>query len=859
MAIRTPDRRTAVVLAVSVANLALAAGLLRGLRGEPAAVAAWHPPAWAFVVMFGVTEAVVLHIQLRRETQAISLSEIPLVLGLLYAAPLTLLWTRVVGSALVLVAYRRQPRLKLLYNLSIHAAEVCLAEWVLRRAGDPDGALTLRLVGAVYLAVAAAAVLAGWALCTVLGQMEGSLRLRRYLDEVVDYPPIAVGIATLGFVAAYALQAGPAGSWALLATLGGLLAAYRRYGLLRLRHESLERLFTFSRSLPDATLAREAPQHLLRSVRDLFHAEYAALVLSRGPSGELSVVGGRQEDGGATDDASAVAVHRQLLAAGQPLLRTRSTRGGRTRDDEALRDSVGVLLRDGQDVLGSLVVADRVGDVQTFTSDDLQLLQTVATQVSAAVRNAQLIDQLRYDAGHDALTGLANRIAWEGAVRSCLERGDWHRGRVDAVVLVDLDGFKDVNDTLGHHHGDHLLVEVARRLCVAVGERGTVARFGGDEFVVLLPATTRSGAVEVADAVTAAVQEPIALGDVQVEVQASAGIALAPVHGSDIGALLKRADLAMYSSKRTTTRVTVFHDSLEDQGPNRLALMADLRRALHDGQITIAVQPKALLPHGEVTGVEVLARWSHPQQGPVSPEVFIALAERSGLIRELTASILEQALAECSGWRRQGLAVSVAVNLSPRALLDADLLRVVTDALRRHQVPAPMLTLEITESSVIADPEAALVALHALRRLGVRLSVDDFGTGYSSLSYLKRLPVQEVKIDRSFVRDLVREPDSEVIVRAVTDLGRSLHLEVVAEGVEDLATWRRLGELGAITVQGYYLSRPMPPAAFPGWLAEHRLGSADADPAPAGPPTPLPRPRSAGNESLQAKIGPTGG
>jgi EAL domain-containing protein (putative c-di-GMP-specific phosphodiesterase class I) len=287
--------------------------------------------------------------------------------------------------------------------------------------------------------------------------------------------------------------------------------------------------------------------------------------------------------------------------------------------------------------------------------------------------------------------------------------------------------------------------------------------------------------------------------------------------------------------------------------------MADLRRALHDGQITIAVQPKALLPHGEVTGVEVLARWSHPQQGPVSPEVFIALAERSGLIRELTASILEQALAECSGWRRQGLDVSVAVNLSPRALLDADLLRVVTDALRRHQVPAPMLTLEITESSVIADPEAALVALHALRRLGVRLSVDDFGTGYSSLSYLKRLPVQEVKIDRSFVRDLVREPDSEVIVRAVTDLGRSLHLEVVAEGVEDLATWRRLGELGAITVQGYYLSRPMPPAAFPGWLAEHRLGSADADPAPAGPPTPLPRPRSAGNEFLQAKIGPTGG
>src|SRR4051794_33115806 len=323
--------------------------------------------------MFGVTEAVVLHVQLRRETQAISLSEIPLVIGLLYAAPLTLLWTRVAGSAIVLVAYRRQPRLKLLYNLSIHATEVCLAEWIFRRAGGAQGALTLRGVGAVYLAVAAAAVLAGWALCTVLGQMEGSLSVRRYLDEVVDYPPIAVGVATLGFVASYSLQSGPAASWALLATLGGLLVGYRRYGLLRLRHESLERLFPFPRSLPDATLAREAPQHLLRAVRDLFHADYAALVLGRGADDEPYVVGGRQGTDSAADDASALAVHGQLLAAGEPLLRTRSTRGGRHRDDEALRDSVAVLLRDGREVLGSLVVADRVGDVQTFTPDDLQL------------------------------------------------------------------------------------------------------------------------------------------------------------------------------------------------------------------------------------------------------------------------------------------------------------------------------------------------------------------------------------------------------------------------------------------------------------------------------------------------------
>ncbi|MGZ6801257.1 MAG: EAL domain-containing protein, partial [Mycobacteriaceae bacterium] len=214
------------------------------------------------------------------------------------------------------------------------------------------------------------------------------------------------------------------------------------------------------------------------------------------------------------------------------------------------------------------------------------------------------------------------------------------------------------------------------------------------------------------------------------------------------------------------------------------------------------------------------------------PEIFIPLAERSGLIRELTAATLDQALSCCRGWIALGLQISVAVNLSPRALLDANVVSVVTDALGRHAVPAPFLTLEITESSVISDPEAALRALHALRQLGVRLSVDDFGTGYSSLSYLKRLPVQEVKIDRSFVRDLVHDPDDEVIVRAVTDLGRSLHLDVVAEGVEDLATWRRLQQFGSILVQGYHLSRPMPPSHFAAWLAEHQ--SAQQDPAPPG-------------------------
>jgi diguanylate cyclase (GGDEF)-like protein len=847
-----------MVLAVSAANVAVTVGAwLFGLHGvQDAAVTGWQPPPWALVVMFAVTEAVVLHVQLRRETQAISLSEIPLVLALLYVAPITLLWTRLIGSAAVLVAYRRQPRLKVLYNLTMQAAEVSLAEWLLQWIGDPHGTLDAQVIAGVYVAVAGAAVLAGWALCTVLGYSEGSLSLRRYLHELTDYPPVAAGVATLGFVAAYALQGGPAASWALLAVLAGLLVAYRTYGRLRRRHESLERLFGFTRSLPDATFTDQAPQRLLHAVRELFHAEYSALVLAGANTEPPLVVSAREnETGGAVrHEHATLALHEYVLSSAQPLLRTRSGRSAQPANDAPLRDCVATLLRDGSDVLGSLIVADRMGDVQTFTDDDLQLLQTIATQVSAAVRNAQLIEKLRYDAGHDALTGLCNRVAWETAASRQLRVADWDQERVDAVILVDLDGFKDVNDTLGHHHGDRLLVQVAARLSAAVGSLGTVARFGGDEFAVLVPGRTRAEAVRTAEAIAAATREPIALGDVTVEVQASAGIAVAPAHGTDLPTLLKRADLAMYSSKRTTADVTVFHDSLEDHGPNRLALMADLRRALNNGEIVIAVQPKAVLPHGRVIGVEALARWTHAQQGAISPEVFIPLAERSGLIREVTAATLDQALAACSGWMSLGLRISVAVNLSPRALLDVNLVSVVTDALARHAVPASLLTLEITESSVISDPDAALNALHALRELGVRLSVDDFGTGYSSLSYLKRLPVQEVKIDRSFVRDLVRDPDDEVIVRAVTDLGRSLHLDIVAEGVEDLATWRRLQQFGPIVVQGYYLSRPMPPAHFVSWLREHEAHQGDDSsgdliaprPLAAPPPRPRPGPTSTG-------------
>jgi len=293
---------------------------------------------------------------------------------------------------------------------------------------------------------------------------------------------------------------------------------------------------------------------------------------------------------------------------------------------------------------------------------------------------------------------------------------------------------------------------------------------------------------------------------------------MAPAHATDPTTLLKRADLAMYDAKSSTRSLRIYEPDLHNQSPRRLTFVSELRAALQNGDVEVHVQPKARLDSGQVVGVEALVRWEHPELGWVPPDEFVPVAERSGLIGPLTTRVLDGALAACAEWRTAGHDLSVAVNLSARSLHDADLVEEVDRLLRRHGVPAQRLTLEVTEGSVMADPTRAVAVLHQLRDLGVRLSVDDFGTGYSSLSYLQRLPVHEVKIDRSFVIGLTTESEDVAIVRAIIDLGRHLGLEVVAEGVEDGATWDLLASMHCDLVQGWHLARAMPAGELPAWL-----------------------------------------
>jgi diguanylate cyclase (GGDEF)-like protein len=565
---------------------------------------------------------------------------------------------------------------------------------------------------------------------------------------------------------------------------------------------------------------------LLGQARELLRAERAtaAFVTSDGgivarvrlgASGRLT----RSEDPPTAEDAW---VLRQVVTDGTPLLMPRGTRDPEARRWLAgygMRDAVAVPLRGKAGIVGALVVADRTGDLRTFDKDDVLLLETVANQASVALRNGELMGQLRHEALHDALTGLPNREHLRRHLASALD--DVAEGRADgaAVMILDLDDFKEVNETLGHQEGDRLLTEVGTRLSSAVGQAGTVVRLGGDEFAVLLPDTAdESRVLRIGRRILQALEQPIALDGLEIEVTGSLGVALAPAHADDPAALLKRADIAMYDAKTSTRGLRLYEPELDTDHPRRITLVSELRSALQAGEIEVHVQPLLRISTGTVTGTEALARWSHPELGSVAPDYFIPIAERSGLIGLLTSRMLDRSLAACAEWRAAGNDLGVAVNLSARSLQDADLVEEVARLLRRHDVPADRLTLEVTESSVMADPPRAVALLHQLRDLGVRLSVDDFGTGYSSLSYLKRLPVHEVKIDRSFVAGLTEQGEDMVIVRAIIDLGHHLGLEVVAEGVEDQATWDLLAAMGCDLVQGWHLARPMPTAELPPWL-----------------------------------------
>jgi diguanylate cyclase (GGDEF)-like protein len=427
---------------------------------------------------------------------------------------------------------------------------------------------------------------------------------------------------------------------------------------------------------------------------------------------------------------------------------------------------------------------------------------------------------LQHQATHDSLTDLPNRTLLQDRMEQAIHLALRQQSRF-AFLMMDLDRFKDINDTLGHHVGDLLLTEIGQRLRHTLREADTIARLGGDEFAILLLDSDQHSAEQVAQKIIAALVQPFEIDELHLYVGGSIGIACFPEQGTDVATLIQRADVAMYVAKSDHRNYALYSPQQDNYSIGRLALMADLRQALQHDALSLHYQPKLNLDNGEVIGVEALLRWDHPEYGVIPPEQVVQLAEHTGLIGPLTYWVLERAVTTAAAWRAKGRALNMAVNLSVHNLRDQQFQTRVAECLAAHQLPPQALTLEITEHAMMANPMEATQILHALDAMGVQLAVDDYGTGFSSLAYLKQLPVDELKIDKSFVMRMHENPNDEIIVRSTVDLAHNLGLRVVAEGVEDAATWNSLREFGCDYAQGYHMSRPLPLGELDAWLETH--------------------------------------
>jgi diguanylate cyclase (GGDEF)-like protein len=463
------------------------------------------------------------------------------------------------------------------------------------------------------------------------------------------------------------------------------------------------------------------------------------------------------------------------------------------------------------------------------------LVPVLLVPVGAVYFAARALSERDRQAFTDRLTGLNNR-AWFHETANLLlsDRSDVALSESDglAVMLIDLDRFKEVNDTLGHHVGDELLAQIGPRLASALNEGEMLARFGGDEFGLLVQgAFDESAALERGGQILEVLEHPFPLSGLSLDIEASMGIALHPKHGTDIDTLVRRADVAMYLAKESRRGAEIYNASRDPYSPEKLTMLGELRRALELEECVLHYQPKARISDGEIIGAEVLLRWAHPLRGLLAPDSFIPLAERTGLSRSLTLYVLERTLRQCRRWHDLGLQMSVAVNLSVRNLHDNTFPQDVRRLLAETGVPASSLMLEITEGTVMADPTRVSRVLQVLRNMGVEIALDDFGTGYSSLSYLKNLPVDELKIDKSFVTSMCEDSNDAAIVRSTIDLARHLGKRTVAEGVEDRAVWDQLAKLGCEVAQGFWLGRPTPADDLTRVLLQREANSGPAVPA----------------------------
>jgi diguanylate cyclase (GGDEF)-like protein/PAS domain S-box-containing protein len=514
--------------------------------------------------------------------------------------------------------------------------------------------------------------------------------------------------------------------------------------------------------------------------------------------------------------------------------RTATTPGTFVRQQAAeavgLPSGIAVPVRVGEAVVAVLeFFADRPIDADAELS---QALEHAALQLGRVIERARAARALERQATTDSLTELPNRALLLGELRQAIHSAKTVGHKV-SLLLMDLDNFKEINDSFGHPAGDDVLRQVGPRLRDHVRGSDTVARLGGDEFAVLLRGAETRDAIRIGREILRALEQPVMVADQPVDVHASFGIATFPEHAAEASSLMQRADVAMYVAKRSGNGFAVYSADQDPYDVNRVVVMAELRRAVESGQLTVFYQPKVRIADRRLVGFEALVRWEHPRRGWLPPSEFVPLAERTGLIKKVTAAALDVVLRQLAAWQREGSALPVAVNLSMRDLLDPRFGQLVTDQLASMGVDPHLLQFEITESAAMSEPERVMQTIVPLQQAGIQFAIDDFGTGYSSLAYLQRLPVHEIKIDRSFIKQMRVDAGSASIVQAIVELGHRMGLDAVAEGIEDLETYELLLKSGCDTGQGYLFSRPLPASQIEHWLRDGAWIPAEESERPA--------------------------
>jgi diguanylate cyclase (GGDEF)-like protein len=825
----SPDQRIWVVSScLALITLGLYLTVVRHL--EP--IHSLPLPWWALGAMFCLGEVFVVQFDIRQDAVSFSLSEIPLVLGLFFVDPASLLLAQVVGAGAALALHRRQKAIKLAFNLSLLSFQACVALLLFHpivSLGDPLG--PSGWVGTLVV-THSLDVLSSVAVALVIA-LKGSkpMVVRGLLGVGTAITFANTGLALLAVIIVWTH---PASSWLLLVTAAVVFLALHAHGSLRRTHNKLRVLYESSRAAETSTDIETMIVSILARARDMLRAEVAEITLFGSgveePASRMTL--GPQERLESHKQVHldpTQGVWARVVAEERGVLLPRPMRSERLRAHFAargIRDVIVVPMRAEAGLIGTLLVANRMGDLATFDEEDLNLLETLARHLSVSLEQGRLLERLRQEAAtneylarHDGLTGLPNRMWFLQRLTEAIAELS-NRNESLAVVLMDLDRFKEVNDTLGHHNGDELLKEIGRRLRELPGEH-PVARLGGDEFAVLLSTVEDTQtALEQARGIVRSLDAPIELEALQVDVRASAGLAVFPTDGEDASILLQRADVAMYLAKEAHSDCEPYSSERDPYSPTRLGLIAELRTAVEQRDVFLMYQPQVDLRTGDLRGLEALARWEHPSRGLVPPGEFIPIAEHAGIIKPLTLLALDTSLSERQSILSGRVAVPVSVNLSARTLQDESFPDDVTRLLDSYGVPASGLCLELTESSIMADPERSRSMLNRLSEAGIRLSMDDFGTGYSSLSYLSRLPLDEIKIDRSFVMRMARDARDASIVQSTIDLGHDLGLRVVAEGIEDEETFGLLLGLGCDIAQGYWISPPLRSSRLQDWLRD---------------------------------------